>query len=107
MVDADTGSAGTVVQRVAAIVLLLVAGIFSLPVSALFLDGEGTENWILPAQLAGMLLIGAAVGSLLPGLAGADSSRGRAARVGAATGVGMAVVGFVLFFVLINGFDVT
>ena len=81
MVDAGTG---TVAQRAGAVLLLLVAGILSLPVAAAFLDGEGAENWIIPAQLGGMVLIGAVVGALLPGLAGAGTSSGRAARIGAA-----------------------
>jgi hypothetical protein len=107
VVDADTstsGSTGSTVQRVAAIVLLLVAGILSLPIAAAFLDGEGNENWIVPAQLAGMAVIGAIVGALLPGLAGAGASSGRAAKIGAIVGVAMAVVGVAVFFVLLNGF---
>ena len=90
-------------QRVAALLLLLVLGIASLPLSAFVLDGEGTENWILPAAAALVLLVGAVVGSLLPGLAGAGASRRRAAGVGALAGVGMLVVGVVLFFLLLNG----
>lgn len=100
MADAEAGSVG---QKVAALVVLLVAGVMSLPVAALFLDGEGTENFILPAQLVAMAAIGAAVGAALPGIARAGSSRARAARVGAALGVGMAVLGVALFFFLING----
>ena len=50
-------------HRPLAIVILLAIGVFSLPVSALFLDGEGTENWILPAAFVAMGVIGAIVGS--------------------------------------------
>jgi peptidoglycan/LPS O-acetylase OafA/YrhL len=105
MVDADTGTSSGTGQRIAALALLLVAGVLSLPVAAAFLDGEGTENFIIPAQLVGMAAIGAVVGALLPGLARAGSSSGRAARIGAAIGVGMAILGVVVFFLLLNGFD--
>jgi hypothetical protein len=50
-----------------------------------------------------VLLVGAAVGWALPGLAGAGASRRRGAGVGALAGVGMLVVGVVLFFLLLNG----
>ncbi len=93
------------VQRLAALVLLLVAGILSLPLAATFLDGEGTENWILPAQLGGMAVVGAIVGYLLPGLAGATATRRRAMWVGVGVGLLLAVLGVVVFFVLLNGFD--
>ena len=95
----------TTTQRVLAVVLLLVAGALSLPVAAALLDGEGTENWIVPAQVVGMVLVGAAVGALLPGLAGAHASTGRAARVGAGLGVVCAVVGVAVFWLLLNGLD--
>jgi hypothetical protein len=93
------------VQRVVALVLLLGAGIISLPLAALALDGEGTENLILPAQLGGMAIVGAVVGRLLPGLAGATASRRRAMWVGVGVGLLLAVLGVLLFFVLLNGFD--
>jgi hypothetical protein len=102
MVDADTGTTG---QRIVAILILLVAGVLSLPVSAAFFDGEGSENWIVPVQLAAVAAVGAVVGALLPGLAGADSSRGRAMRIGAVVAVGMAVLGVAIFFVILNGFS--
>jgi hypothetical protein len=104
MVDADTGTSGSTGQRVVAVLLLLVAGVLSLPISATFLDGEGNENWIVPAQLVGMAVVGAVVGALLPGLAGSGASGARAARTGAIVGVAMAVVGIAIFFVLLNGF---
>jgi hypothetical protein len=91
---------------VVAVVVLLVAGIVSLPVAASFLDGESTENWILPVQLAAMALIGAVVGRLLPGLAGADATARRAIILGGTTGVVMALVGVVIFFLLLSGFEV-
>jgi len=100
MLDADTGAGA---QRLVALVLLLVAGVVSLPVAAAFLDGQGTENWIIPAQLLGMVLIGAVVGALLPGLAGPQSTSARSARIGAGLGIVFAIVGVGVFWVLISG----
>jgi hypothetical protein len=90
---------------VVALVVLLAAGILSLPVAASFLDGESTENWILPVQLVAMAVVGAVVGRLLPGLAGADASARRATIRGLMTGVVMALVGVVIFFLLLSGFE--
>ena len=92
-------------QRVGAVIILVVAGILSLPVAAAFFDGDGSENWILPVQLLGMAVVGAVVGRLLPGLAGPVATPARATWVGAAAGLGAAVLGLVLFFLLLNGFD--
>ena len=102
MTDARTAPA---LQRLAALVLLLTAGILSLPLAAAAFDGEGTENFILPAQLAGMAVLGAVVGYLLPGLAGEAASRRRAVWVGVGVALLLAVLGVVLFFLLLNGFD--
>ncbi len=96
---------GPSLQRVVALVVLLAAGILSLPLAAYFLDSESADNFILPAQVAGMVVLGALVGSLLPGLAGAGASQRRAAIVGALVGVAMSVVSVMLFFLLISGFD--
>ena len=92
-------------QRLAALVLLLAAGVMSLPLAALAFDGEGSENFILPAQLGGMALVGAVVGYLLPGLGGAAAPRPRSVWVGVGVGLLFAVLGVLLFFVLLNGFD--
>jgi hypothetical protein len=102
MTDARTAPG---VQRLAALVLLLVAGVLSLPVAATFIDGEGNENFILPAQLAGMALVGAVVGYLLPGLAGSSATTRRAVWVGVGVGLLLAVLGVVVFFLLLSGFD--
>ena len=81
MPEAHTAPA---VQRLAALALLLAAGIMSLPLAALAFDGEGSENFILPAQLGGMAVVGAVVGYLLPGLGGATASTaGRCGSVSA------------------------
>lgn len=92
-------------QRIIALLVLLVAGVLSLPVVAYFFDGQDTENWIIPIELVAMALIGAVVGRVLPGLAGASATPGRAMLVGAVTGVVAAFVGVALFFLLISGFD--
>lgn len=92
-------------QRAVAVVVLLVAGILSLPVSAFFFDGEGSENWILPVALLAMAVLGAVVGRLLPGLGGAGASVARSAWIGAVVGVVASLAGFVIFFLLISGLD--
>jgi hypothetical protein len=93
------------VQRLAALTLLLGAGIMSLPLAALAFDGEGSENFILPAQLGGMAVVGAVVGYLLPGLGGATATHRQSVWVGVGVGLLFAVLGVILFFLLLNGFD--
>lgn len=92
-------------QRVIGVLLLLVAGMASLPLAALPFDGEGSENWIVPVQLAAMAAVGAAVSMLLPGLAGDGVTTSRRVWVGAALGIAMALVGVAVFFPLLNGFS--
>ena len=92
-------------QRVAALLVLLVLGVLSLPVVAAFLDGEGTENWIIPVQLLLMAAVGALVGRLMPALAGPDATRGRAVLVGVVAGLAAAALGLIIFFLLLNGLD--
>jgi hypothetical protein len=98
-------AAGTRAQRVGGVLLLLAAGILSLPVVAYFLDGEGQENWIIPVQLVAMALLGAVVGTLLPGIAGESATPARARLVGALVGIAMGVLGVLIFFLLLSGFD--
>lgn len=83
--------------------MLLAAGILSLPLAATFLDDQGTENWILPVQLAAMALLGGLVGVALPGFVSGATRRRLA--VGAAYGVAAALVGVLLSFLLLSGFD--
>jgi hypothetical protein len=52
-----------------------------------------------------MAVLGAVVGSMLPGLAGSDATQPRGALIGAAVGVSMLVLGIVVFFLLLSGFD--
>ena len=82
-----------------------MVGILSLPVTAYFLDDQGSASWIIPVTAVAMALVGAVVGRTLPGLAGAGAAPGRALVVGAGTGVAMVVVGVVVFFLLLSGFD--
>jgi hypothetical protein len=98
---ASTSVAG---QRWGAVLILLVLGVLSLPVTAYFFD-EGSENWIVPVAVLLMAVLGAVVGSMLPGLAGPDASQSRGALIGAAVGVAMLVLGIVVFFLLLSGFD--
>jgi hypothetical protein len=90
-------------QRVIGIVVLLATGIYSLPVSAVVLDGEGTENWIVPVQLLAMAATGAAVALALPAMARAGAPAARRAATGALWGLLAAFGGVLLFFVAING----
>lgn len=92
-------------QRVVGLLVLLAAGILSLPVVAYFIDGQGSENWIVPVQIVVMALIGALVGRLLPGIAGPNATPNKAMIRGALLGVLMAVVGILIFFLLLNGFS--
>ncbi|WP_149359398.1 hypothetical protein [Lolliginicoccus suaedae] len=89
-------------KRLPALALLLALGILSLPLSAYFLDGARTENWIMPAQLGAMALLGALVALVLP-LARDGASGIRKATIGAVAGMGMALVGIVIFWFLLNG----
>jgi hypothetical protein len=91
-------------ERILGLIVLVVAGVLSLPLAAAAFDKQGSENWIIPVQLGGMAVIGALVGIALPGLTGAETS-GRRALLGAAIGVGMALAGVLIFFLLLNGFD--
>jgi hypothetical protein len=91
-------------QRVVGIVVLLVLGVLSLPAAAYVLDEQGTENWIVPAQLVVMAAVGAAVTVALPGLAREGATTGRRAMTGAWWGLLAAAVGVVVSWLLISGF---
>ncbi|WP_392544086.1 hypothetical protein [Oryzobacter telluris] len=94
--------------RTLAVVGLMVLGILALPLLASVLDGQGTENLILPAHLLLMAVVGAVVWRALPVPATADAptpSRNRVLLVGAVVGVAAAVVGLVFFFLLLSGFS--
>lgn len=84
-------------------IALAVVGCIALPVSAYFLDGtDAGENLILPVHAAFTALVGAGLGVVA--LSREQSTRRRAVT-GAGLGLLGAVVGLVLFFLLLNGFD--
>jgi hypothetical protein len=89
-------------QRPLALALIVVAGLVSLPVAAAVLDGESTDQLIVPVQLAAMAVLGAVVGYALPGLGGAGSSRPRSAALGTVVGVAAALVSLVVFALLLG-----
>lgn len=84
-------------------VLLLVAGVLSLPLAAAFLDDQGSENWILPVDVALVALVGGVLGAVLPGFV--TGSARRRVVLGALCGVVAAAVGILVFFLLLSGFD--
>ncbi|MCH8563148.1 hypothetical protein LSI54_09610 [Nesterenkonia sp. AY15] len=90
-------------QRVIGVVILLGAGALSLPVTASFLDGPGTENWILPVQASLMAVIGAACGLALPALAPTGAFTAVRALIGAGWGLLAGMVGLLTFWFLLNG----
>jgi len=93
------------VPRILATLILGIAGIVSLPLSAYFLDGEGAENFILPVQLGAMAVIGGLVGWWTPSLGGGEKPANKRIAIGMVIGLVTAVVGVVVFFLLLNGFD--
>jgi hypothetical protein len=90
-------------QRLLGIVVLLVAGMLSLPATAYVLDDPGTENWIVPVQLVVMAAVGAAVTLALPGLAREGASAGRRAMTGAWWGLLAAFVGVIVSWLVLSG----
>lgn len=92
-------------QRIAGLLVLLAAGILSLPAAAAVFDRQGAEDLIVPAQLLLMAAVGAVVCLVVPALAREDASRGRRALTGVWWGLLAAFVGVVVFFVLISGFE--
>ena len=98
----DTAMSNEARQRPIALGVLVVLGILSLPASAAFLDGESTEDLIIPVQLVVMAVLGALVGYLLPGLGGAGSSKVRSAGVGAVVGVVLGLLGVAVFYLLLD-----
>ena len=97
-------SMSATLQRVLAVVVLLVAGILSLPLVAAVLDGRGAENWIIPVDLLVMVAIGAGVAVALPAVARAGEPTGRRAFAGVVWGVLAALIGLLVFWLLLSGF---
>jgi hypothetical protein len=94
-----------IVHRVVGVLVLLLAGMLSLPLVASLLDDQGTENWIVPVQLLVMTGIGAGVTVALPALARGGATTGRRALTGAGWGLLAAVVGMLVFWLLLSGFN--
>jgi hypothetical protein len=92
-------------QRLVGIVVLLVLGMLSLPVTAYVLDDPGTENWIVPVQLLAMAVVGAAVTVALPGLAREGAPTARRAMTGAWWGLIAAFAGVVVSWIAISGWS--
>lgn len=92
-----------VAQRVIGVVVLLGTGLYSVPLSAALLDGEGAENWIVPVQLLAMAATGAGLALALPAMAREGAPAGRRAMTGAWWGLLAALVGVLLFWFAING----
>ena len=85
------------------VVVLAVVGCVALPLTAFVLDGTDTgESLIVPVQV----LVTAALGAVLGGLV-LDRSHTprRRALTGAGIGVLGALVGVVVFFLLLSGLD--
>jgi hypothetical protein len=92
-------------QRVVGVVLLLVLGALVWPLTAVFFDGDGAENWIAPVALLAAMAIGAAVTVALPALARAGASTPRRAVTGAWWGLLASVAGVLVFWFPLNGFS--
>jgi hypothetical protein len=92
------------IQRVAGVLVLLVAGILSLPVAAYFFDDRGTENWVVPVQLLVMAAIGAGLACAVPALARAGAPMARRAVTGVGWGLLAALAGVLVFWLLVSGF---
>jgi hypothetical protein len=91
------------VQRVVGVLLLLIVGMLSLPLAAYALGDRGTENWVLPLQLLAMAAIGAGVTLALPALARAGTPPGRRALTGVTWGIVAALIGVLVFWLLLSG----
>ena len=89
-------------QRTLAIVVLVVLGLLSLPLTAAFADSGSTEDLVVPIQLVLMAVVGAVVGYVLPGLGGAGSTKGRSAAVGVVLGLVLALVSVAVFYLLLD-----
>lgn len=94
---------GSTPQRAVALVVLLAAGILSLPLAAAVLDSSRTENWIILAHLLVMAAIGAAITVALPAIARAGAPTGTRALTGVGWGMLAAFAGMLVFWLLLNG----
>jgi asparagine N-glycosylation enzyme membrane subunit Stt3 len=93
---------GLGLQRITALAVVVAAGFAGLPVVAAALDGPSTDQVVVPVHLVMVTALGAVVGYLLPGIAGAGSPRARGAAVGVLVGLGAGLLGLLLFYVLLG-----
>jgi hypothetical protein len=92
-------------QRFLAVIVLAVAGFFSLPVAAWLLDGSAsTEDLILPFHLIVMALIGAGLAWKFPVLARPDHLTRTRLLMGAGWGLLAGTIGLIVFWFLLSGF---
>lgn len=90
-------------QRASAAAVIVPTAALPLPIAATFLDHPpGRENWIFPAQVAGMAGIGAGVGAAMPHMFSSGMGRGGGAAIGAGVAVGAALLADVALFTLIG-----
>lgn len=91
-------------QRVVAILVLLVAGILSLSLAASVLNRSDTENWIIPVHLLLMAVIGTGVTLAVPAMAREDTPTAMRALTGMGWGILTALTGMLAVWLLLNGF---
>lgn len=90
-------------QRAIAAAVIVPTAAVSLPLAATFLDHPpGRENWIFPAQAAGMGVIGAGLGAAMPKMFGQGMGRAGGAALGAGVALGAALLADVALFTLIT-----
>ncbi len=90
--------------RFTALAGLVLAAVIGLPLWAAVLDGStSTENFIIPAHLVTMMLLGAAATTAVPALASPGASGNGRLLMGAGWGLLAAIVGLVVFWLLLNG----
>lgn len=87
---------------IGAVLVFVALGLF--PTTAAVLDGVG-DSWILPAFVALMVALGAALWVFVPALAGERPRIAHRVAVGAAAGLAAALVAIVVFYALLNGFS--
>ena len=66
---------------------------------------ETNENFILPLFVVVMVVVGALLWSLIPGLSSRPHDRGRLAGLGALGGLLAAGAALLVFFALLNGYS--
>lgn len=91
-------------RRLVAVVLLVLLGVFTLPLVALVIDTID-ENLVAPVHVALVLAAGIGTWTFVPGVAAPDMPTSRRIAVGAAIGFLAAITAYVVFFLLLSGFS--